>query len=164
MIDAGANIGEHTIPAAQRFQHVYAVEPHDETFKKLCNVTANLDNVTPVYRAIEYPGPLSQYLTEFYDPITFDELWEMIKGKGQTVGLIKCDIEGAEDNAWDNATQLLDDNRDWLWIILELHYGVTMHRLYDLFVDHGYHWSSGDLHHAGHYLIKKAARSTMKRR
>lgn len=160
MIDAGSESGLYVFPAARRFRHVYAIDAHPGSVNHLRSSTGHLGNVTCINKVIDFPGPMSGWpIPEEVERTTFDRIWQEIKEKGETIGLIKCDIEGAEDTAWEHAVTLLDDNKDWLWIVLELHQTVNMERLHRLFTSRGYVWSSDNLHHAGHYLIRSKAAS-----
>jgi FkbM family methyltransferase len=173
-IDAGANHGAYTLIAAERFRHVYAVEPHPYNIQRIKTRTAKLANVTVVGKALAATDE-GQMLWESthvmghttnrlgnnvhsdvwtgVPGVTFDTLWREIKDRGETVGVIKCDIEGAEAWAFDAASELLVENRPWLWVILESHNGVDWAALRRRFEDHGYDFPT-EIKHAHHYLIR----------
>lgn len=109
-----------------------------------------------------WPGnPGWKFGGQFMDvrSVSLDQIWVDVSG-WQTVGLIKCDIEGGELVAFQNAAKLLQDNRNWLWIIMEVHRGIDLEALYLCLNQAGYYWHDNQGHlvdklTAGrHYLVR----------
>lgn len=186
-LDIGANHGQYTREMANHFLQVIAVEPHPDNLTKLNEQFKDNRVVSIVPKAITHPASFVRLYTNnnpgghsisekvghsthwghdrqrFIDVpgITLDELWAQIKATGQTIGLIKMDIEGAEDFVWEHAEHLVSDNLEWLWIVLEVHQTVDLDRLQELFISRGYAWRSSTdkqplkLIHDEHYLIQR---------
>lgn len=161
-LDIGANHGIHTVKIAEKFSKVYAVEPHPDNQKILAEKVEGLDNVEVVDAAITpVNGPIKLYVCSanpgghtinegvmghkiwghsednFHTAIghTLDTFWKNYLG-GEPITFMKVDIEGAEDTAFEGATETLKNNK--MNIIMEVHRFVDCERLFKLFTDLGY--------------------------
>lgn len=157
-IDIGANHGMHTMKIAERFEKVYAIEPHPDNITILKRNLASTPNVeivqaalSPVtgtvklYNCSTNPGghTLSEAVTDHgiwghsresfteVDGITLDDFC-----KDKKVTFLKVDIEGAENSAFEGAIETLKNNK--LDIIIEVHRFVDNEKLFKLFTDLGY--------------------------
>ena len=119
-IDCGANIGQETIPWAERGAEVYAFEPHPECFKILTEKTARYNKVHLYEKGVWYKnstmnlyfreGTKSEEISESssllkskpnvdeenYIKVEIIDLVEFIRGLNKRIDILKIDIEGAE--------------------------------------------------------------------
>ncbi len=154
--DVGANHGIYTRLLAERFKKVYAFEPVQTNVDVLRGAVEGVDNVTIVQRAVSddtgetslcvNPGnqgghtiALKVYANNpawshiVVPCVTIDDFCKL---ENVAPDLIKMDIEGAEDFAWDGAIHTLT-NHD-VKIILEVHDFVDVEHLWNLFRAVGY--------------------------
>ncbi|MGI9212661.1 MAG: FkbM family methyltransferase [Methylococcaceae bacterium] len=137
IIDAGANIGNHTLFFAGvcRARKVYSFEPLKEIFKILeKNISINgFDQVMPInavlganpgYASLDSFIPNNIGATSFalgtegnYEITTIDAL------NLDKVDFIKMDVEGAQQSALEGAKQTLTRCRPRLWIELRQKFG-----------------------------------------
>jgi FkbM family methyltransferase len=159
-LDIGANIGRYTIPMAEKFEKVYAFEPHEENQKQLW---FNLNrfkktNVEVIGKAISNSTgsvilntnphnigghTLSEKVATHIEwgfqnsqtievpSITLDEFCA-----DKDVEFMKIDIEGAEDFIFEGATETL--KRKNLNIMIEVHNEVNLPKLFEVFKDNGF--------------------------
>jgi len=163
--DIGANVGMYTWRMAERFQKCYSFEACPATYKTLLENTNDLNNVEvinagicnvdgPVKLFIQHAGDgrnkggnsLSLYVAEAkkwgHDPnrsievpgITLDTFCK--ERNINNLRLIKMDIEGGENFAWQGAKETLKNNK--LDIVLETHDCVNFEDLFQFFKDYGY--------------------------
>lgn len=189
-IDIGAEHGRHVEHMIERgFEHIWAFEPDPYNMTHLAdkhwsNVRLFKEAVgTPDGMRLwmspqtvghttneeiarkEWPnnpawkfGSSYQFLN--VPSMTLDQVWGVAHAEQRTIGLIKCDIEGGELVAFQHAEALLDMNRKWLWVLLEVHQGVDLAALYRCLADAGYNWyddqknSVRELVAGRHYLVK----------
>lgn len=119
-IDCGANIGQETIPWAQRGAEVHAFEPHPECFRTLKDKTAQYGNVHLYEKGVWHQDArMKLYLREGagiedvsesssllkskqnvdenrYVEVEIIDLVEFMRKLGKRVDVLKIDIEGAE--------------------------------------------------------------------
>jgi FkbM family methyltransferase len=156
-LDIGANHGMHTVKIAEKFEKVFAFEPHPDNIKILNMHLVQHDNVEIIAAAItSKPGNIKLYncpnpgghtisvdVMEHriwgHKPDSFHEVRGMTLDefcKGKKISFIKMDIEGAEDTAFDGATETLKNNK--MDIVMEVHRFVDYAKLYKMFTDLGY--------------------------
>lgn len=187
-VDIGAEHGRHVDHMVERgFDEVWAFEPAPYNMKHL--EEKQWPNVRLFKEAIgtadgmrlwmspysvghttndeirkkEWPGNTAwAFGQQFMDvpSMTLDQVWGTAHAAQKVIGLIKCDIEGGELVAFKHAEALLDMNRKWLWILLEVHQGVDLIALYRCLAKLEYKWYNDQLKRvtvleAGrHYLVK----------
>jgi FkbM family methyltransferase len=112
LVEAGANIGAHTVPAARLFKKVIAVEPlFADRLRR--NLQLNgLDGVRVVEAAVngtagkafmqrDFTNPGASKLADYGVPVDVVSLADVLPARGRCV--LKLDIEGAEFGALKNA-------------------------------------------------------------
>ena len=167
--DIGANFGKYTQMLSRKFKKVYAFEPDLTNIPVLRTATVEhgFNNVELVCKAISNKTGKTKfyysdnncgghtiaediaYLEKYghhkeqyreVSTITIDDFCYL---KSIVPNLIKMDIEGAEDFAWEGAINTLRDNV--VDIILEIHINVDTEKLSNFFRDLGYRFVKDDL-------------------
>lgn len=149
-VDVGANLGLHSLQVAKQVGcNVVSFEPHPETADCLDkSIAANeLGELVKVFRAalsdedgtatliqplthagksaLKGPNPLFRQGSEFEVPVSkldqYEEFHTHLNQLGKRVGLIKMDIEGAEEKALRGMQGLLQEHKPA--IIMEIYDG-----------------------------------------
>jgi FkbM family methyltransferase len=154
-LDIGANHGMYTKLLAEKFQLVYAVEPHPDNFrllseKAISNVTyINMaiglkeetiklyTNINPgghttshtVAECLTFGHNINNYIS--VKSISLDQLCA-----NKLIKCIKMDVEGAEDFIFDAGLNTIQNNL--MHIFLEVHQKVDYDKLYNFFTKNGY--------------------------
>jgi Methyltransferase FkbM domain len=135
-IDIGANAGYYTLRLADRFEKIYAVEQDFQTAQELAKriEKAGLKNKVNIfaYRLCD------ENTTAFSR--TFDSLFY-----GETVELVKMDIEGDEFKALRGMKDALGNGRIKA-IMIELHDKTRENELIQLLEAYSFHVDRIDLH------------------
>lgn len=174
-LDIGAHKGDYTELLAQKFDKVYAFEPFPDNIKKLKERFADNPRVVIVEKAVHKKtgterfyvngvseqGSLSKiyadssawnYSSEKFievETITLDDF--ITQEKLTSLGIIKIDIEGAEQYIFRGATQTLRSLPPIVtWIIMESHLLVDWDMITDIFKDYGYTITDTDLQNVDH--------------
>lgn len=167
-IDIGAEHGRHVEHMVEHgFKDIWAFEPAPYNMKHLED--KHWPNVRLFKEAVGTPYGMRLWLSpwtvghttneeiagkvwpdnpgwkfggEFIDvpSMTMDQVWGTAHAEQKQIGLIKCDIEGGELTAFKHAEALLEDNRKWLVIVLEVHRGVDLKALFNCLAVCGYNW------------------------
>ncbi|MCC6508213.1 MAG: FkbM family methyltransferase [Pirellulaceae bacterium] len=135
VVEAGANIGTHTVPLAQLTGptgHVWAIEPQRIVFQTLCaNLALNsLTNVTAIWAAVgKEPGQLFVPSIDYSTENNFGGLGLEGRTQGEAVNvltidslrlprldLIKADVEGMEQVVLEGAQQTIQRCRPLLYV------------------------------------------------
>jgi FkbM family methyltransferase len=135
VVEAGANIGVHTVPLAKMVGptgHVWAIEPQQVVFQTLCaNVALNsLVNVTTLWAAVgREPGQLLVPAIDYGTDNNFGGLGLEGRTQGEPVSvitidglrlprldLLKADVEGMEQVVLEGAQQTIDRCRPLLYV------------------------------------------------
>jgi FkbM family methyltransferase len=157
-LDIGANHGMHTRKIAEKFDQVFAIEPHPNNIEILQkHVLTAHKNVVIVPIAItsndgliklyDCPNPGGHTISEAvmnqriwgHNPEVYHEVEGMTLDtfcKDKQITFMKVDIEGAENTAFDGAIETLKNNK--MDIVMEVHRFVDCDRLFKLFTDLGY--------------------------
>jgi len=180
--DIGANRGAYTSMLAGKFGHVYAFEPHSNNIEYLNENTKDCPNVSIIKGAISNKTGIGNLYTCRSNPgghsiseeVANKQTWghdrkkylevkmftidDFVKMKNiNNLEFMKVDIEGAEAFVFEGAQKTLKNTK--LDIVLETHLSYEVAKLYDMFVNLGYHWydEAGSLmkniKHNTHYLI-----------
>jgi FkbM family methyltransferase len=158
VIDAGANIGTHTIVYCNVVgsSNVIAIEPNLECVKCLrknvpyCNIIeAAIGDECGRGNLVLQDNVGASYMIDGDDiPIIKLDTCELVLLKSQTkrISFIKIDIEGYEVRALKGATQLISKHRPVMWI--EVNRGALLRantceqELLDLIESFGYSWKA----------------------
>lgn len=128
VIDAGANIGNHSVFFSKYFAHVYAFEPNPRTFQLLAINAQLASNVTPFNLGLSdgnRAAVLNTYKANIgasritdqpgegdgQRPIEVATLDSMLDQFQRPVGLIKMDVEGHELRVLKGAKNLIERDR-----------------------------------------------------
>lgn len=137
IIDLGAydgdTIREFLSQTGGSYKRIYAFEPDAKNFKKLCENTRSMENITlfnvgawdkKETLLFEKKAGRNSRLSDRGTAQSFDAVDDLIKDE---VTLIKMDIEGAESKALDGASALIKKYRPKLYV-------CAYHRKNDMFV------------------------------
>ena len=164
-LDIGANYGIYTQTMSQKFQKVYAFEPHPENIAILNENTSTFNNVVVVPLALSQNGQSCTLIGNGYDSgghsimedlATHGTWGHSLENTivvpsttldafciGKNISLMKCDIEGGEYEIFYSASETLAAND--LTILLETHQVSNWEkdqkerdRLQEYFLEFGY--------------------------
>lgn len=156
-LDIGANHGMHTRKIAEKFDKVFAFEPHPNNIEVLKRhllphpnveiVAAAITSKSGMIKLYNCPNPGGHTVSEAvvahqiwghksdsFHEVTGMTLDEFCKDK--QISFMKVDIEGAENTAFEGAIETLKNNK--MDIVIEVHRFVDCERLFKLFTDLGY--------------------------
>jgi len=185
-LDIGANHGAYTTLIADRFEHVYAFEPHPDNIIIL-KKNATSKNITIIQKALSDKTCKGKLFTSKSNPgghsispavadkktwghdsgrfidVDFITLDDFVKETNITnLEFLKVDIEGAEVFVFNGAINTLKNMQ--LDIMIETHLSYDVMKLYKFFADLGYKWYDHEMNEIktiknnNHYLISNSDR------
>jgi len=156
-IELGANHGMHTRKIAEKFDTVYAFEPHPDNIKVLQGAIKHYPHVEVIEAAVvpvpgkvklyNCPNPGGHTISEDvmghriwgHNPDSYHEVQGIVLDdfcRNRKISFLKSDIEGAENTIFDGAIETLKNNK--MDILIEIHRFVDCDRLFKFFTDLGY--------------------------
>ncbi len=146
VVDVGANIGQTVMAAAVqvgRSGHVIGIEPHPRTFRFLqenitLNGVANVELLNAAAGASPGRASFSDDRRDDMNRIDGGALevpvcrLDDIAPDGESVALLKVDVEGYEKFVFDGATALLQRTQCVLFEVSDLHFGRFGYTIRDL--------------------------------
>ena len=179
-LDIGANVGEYTELLSQKFDRVYAFEPHPQNICILRERFASNPNVFVIPKAVSNKNGLAKlYCNTLNTEPSLSLMFAQLAAWGysesnfievETITLdtfcqnidaafMKIDVEGAENFLFKGAIETLTNKS--LRIIMETHKVVDYEPLNELFINLNYKFINehgnyaSELSPCGHFLIYK---------